>query len=125
MPYRMASWHLSRKTTAFLFLGPPSRIGSEAAGEKKPGRRDTVYLKRTLTRFSGYIAIDELYDGPFCVLSLVDNRAFIRLSFRVLEHDPTQNDIRRFLADSRPDWTCVAWPSGASRPTARSCIPSR
>ena len=46
-----------------------------------------------------YIAIDELYDGPFCVLSLVDNRAFIRLSFRVLEHDPTQNDIRRFLAD--------------------------
>src|SRR5208337_4058677 len=51
------------------------------------------------TRFSGYIAIDELYDGPFCVLSLVDNRAFIRLSFRVLEHDPTQNDIRRFLAD--------------------------
>jgi len=40
-----------------------------------------------------------LYDGPFCVLSLVDNRAFIRLSFRVLEHDPTQNDIRRFLAD--------------------------
>ena len=40
-----------------------------------------------------------MYDGPFCVLSLVDNRAFIRLSFRVLEHDPTQNDIRRFLAD--------------------------
>ena len=33
------------------------------------------------------------------MLSLVDNRAFIRLSFRVLEHDPTQNDIRRFLAD--------------------------
>ena len=40
-----------------------------------------------------------MYDGPFCVLSLVDNRAFIRLSFRVLEHDPTQNDMRRFLAD--------------------------
>src|SRR5207249_1794344 len=46
-----------------------------------------------------YLAADEWYDGPFCVLSLVDNRAFIRLSFRVLEHDPTQNDIRRFLAD--------------------------
>jgi hypothetical protein len=40
-----------------------------------------------------------LYDGPFCVLSLVDNRAFLRLSFRVLEHDPTRDDIRRFLAD--------------------------
>ena len=33
------------------------------------------------------------------MLSLVDNRAFIRLSFRVLEHDLTQNDFRRFLAD--------------------------
>jgi hypothetical protein len=40
-----------------------------------------------------------LYDGPFCVLSVVDNRAFNRLSFSVLEHDPTQDDIRRFLGD--------------------------
>ena len=80
-------------------LGPPSRIGSRPRGKKSRAAVDTVYLERALTRFSGYIAIDELYDGPFCVLSLVDNRAFIRLSFRVLEHDPTQNDIRRFLAD--------------------------
>ena len=88
-------------TTAFLFLGPPSRIGSRPRGKKSRAVVDTVYLERALTRFSGYIAIDELYDGPFCVLSLVDNRAFIRLSFRVLEHDPTQNDIRRFLADCK------------------------
>lgn len=33
------------------------------------------------------------------MLSLVDNRAFIRRSFRVLEHDPTNDDIRSFLAD--------------------------
>lgn len=33
------------------------------------------------------------------MLSVVDNRAFNRLSFRVLEHDPTQDDIRRFLGD--------------------------
>ena len=33
------------------------------------------------------------------MLSLVDNRAFVRLSFRVLEHDPTQDDVRSFLAD--------------------------
>ena len=81
-----------------MFLGPPFRIGSRPRGKKSRAAVDTVYLGRALTRFSGYIAIDELYDGPFCVLSLVDNRAFIRLSFRVLEHDPTQNDIRRFLA---------------------------
>jgi hypothetical protein len=38
-----------------------------------------------------------LYDGPFCVLSIVDNRAFKRLCYEVLDHDPTHRDIRRFL----------------------------
>lgn len=50
-----------------------------------------------LARFSGYIAADELYDGPFCVLSIVDNRAFHRLTVEVLDHDPTADDIRRFF----------------------------
>ncbi|MDH4138936.1 MAG: hypothetical protein OEW09_19800 [Anaerolineae bacterium] len=47
--------------------------------------------------FSGYIAADELYDGPFCVLSIVDNHAFHRLTYEVLDHDPTCEDIRRFF----------------------------
>jgi hypothetical protein len=47
--------------------------------------------------FSGYIAADELYDGPFCVLSIVDNRTFKRLMYEVLDHDPTQDDIRAFF----------------------------
>jgi hypothetical protein len=38
-----------------------------------------------------------LYDGPFCVLSIVDNRAFKRLCYEVLDHDPTRRDIRRFF----------------------------
>jgi hypothetical protein len=33
------------------------------------------------------------------VLSIVDNRAFRRLAFRVLEQDPDQQDVRSFLAD--------------------------
>ena len=47
--------------------------------------------------FSGYIAIDELYDGPFCVLSIVDNRTFKRLIYQVLDHDPDHADITAFL----------------------------
>ena len=47
--------------------------------------------------FSGYIAADELYDGPFCVLSIVDNRTFKRLIYEVLDHNPTKDDIERFL----------------------------
>lgn len=38
-----------------------------------------------------------MYDGPFCVLSLVDNRTFTRLAYRVPEADPTRDDIRVFL----------------------------
>jgi hypothetical protein len=40
-----------------------------------------------------------LYDGLFCVLSLVDNRSFRRLAYRVLEHSPTKEDVHSFLAD--------------------------
>ena len=55
------------------------------------------YLDDALAKFSGYIAIDELYDGPFCVLSLVDNRTYRRLSYRVLDHSPKASDISAFL----------------------------
>ncbi|MCH7752080.1 MAG: transposase [Planctomycetes bacterium] len=50
-----------------------------------------------LDDFSGYIAADELYDGPFCVLSIVDNRTFRRITYEVLDHDPTHADIERFF----------------------------
>ena len=38
-----------------------------------------------------------MYDGPFCVLSIVDNRTFKRLSYHVLDRDPTQVDIEAFF----------------------------
>jgi hypothetical protein len=38
-----------------------------------------------------------LYDGPFCILSLVDNRTFKRLAYQVLSHDPTHKDIEAFF----------------------------
>jgi Transposase len=58
---------------------------------------DSTYLDEVLANFSGYLAIDELYDGPCCVLSVVDNRRYQRLAFRVLDHDPCQDDVRAFL----------------------------
>ena len=50
-----------------------------------------------MSDFSGYIAADELYDGPFCILSIVDNRTFKRLAYQVLSHDPTHKDIEAFF----------------------------
>jgi hypothetical protein len=38
-----------------------------------------------------------LYDGPFCILSIVDNRTFKRLLYQVLDHDPTHKDIEAFF----------------------------
>lgn len=38
-----------------------------------------------------------MYDGPYCILSIVDNRNFKRLCYQVLDHAPTHNDIRAFF----------------------------
>jgi hypothetical protein len=51
-----------------------------------------------LADFSGYLAADELYDGPFCILSAVDARRQRRLLYEVLDHNPTQADTLCFLA---------------------------
>jgi len=86
-------------TTASSSRGLRSRTGSRPPGGKNLARIETDYLARGLKDFSGYIAVDELYDGPFCVLSLVDNRTFTRLTYRVLEKDPTHDDIGAFVGD--------------------------
>jgi len=77
---------------------PPSRTGWRRRGKKKVDSIGTTYLDEALADFSGYLAIDELYDGPCCVLSVVDNRRYNRLAFRVLDHKPTHNDVRVFLS---------------------------
>jgi hypothetical protein len=58
---------------------------------------DTEFLDWALAEFSGYVAADELYDGPFCILSAVDNRCYKRILYDVLDHVPNHDDIRAFL----------------------------
>ena len=96
LPYRAASWSLWRDHRVFV---PYATIQNwvEDGGEKAQRRIPTDYLDWALSDFSGYIAADELYDGPFCVLSIVDNRTFKRLSYHVLDRDPTQVDIEAFF----------------------------
>ena len=96
LPYRAASWGLWRDHRVFV---PYATIQNwvEDGGEKAQRRIPTDYLDWALSDFSGYIAADELYDGPFCVLSIVDNRTFKRLSYHVLDRDPTQVDIEAFF----------------------------
>ena len=76
---------------------PLSRTGWKR-GEKRAAERITQdYLDDALSDFSGYIAADELYDGPYCVLSIVDNRRFKRLIYEVLDHNPSEEDITKFF----------------------------
>ena len=56
-----------------------------------------AFLDGALAEFSGYLAVDELYEGPYCVLSVVDNRQYNRLMYEVLDHDPKHEDITAFL----------------------------
>src|SRR5215468_10103833 len=84
-------------TIASLCLLRPFRTGSRLGGKKAQARMDPDFLDWALADFSGYVAADELYDGPFCILSAVDNRRYKRLLYDVLDHDPTHEDIRAFL----------------------------
>ena len=78
----------------------PLRHDSELGrgrGVKAARRIDREHLDWAPSDFSGYLAVDELDDGPFCILSIVDNRTFKRISCRVLDHDPTHTDITAFF----------------------------
>jgi hypothetical protein len=56
-----------------------------------------AFLDWALETFSGYVAADELYEGPYCVLSAVDNRQYKRILYEVLDHDPNHDDLTAFL----------------------------
>jgi hypothetical protein len=80
-----------------LSPSPPSRTGWRPGGKRATERLARDYLDWALADFSGYLAADELYDGPFCVLSIVDTYSFKRLAYQVLDHEATQADVLAFF----------------------------
>jgi hypothetical protein len=58
---------------------------------------DTDFLDWALADFSGSVAADARYEGPFCLLSAVDKRRDKRILSDVLDHAPTHDDLRAFL----------------------------
>src|SRR4029450_5550346 len=87
----------SGATTGYLSPLPPSRTGWRRGGKKAQGHMGGAFLEWALEAFSGYAAVDELYEGPYCVLSAVDNRQYKRVLYEVLDHDPNHGDIEAFL----------------------------
>jgi Transposase len=84
-------------TTASSSPSPRSRTGSRPGGKKAARQVPTEHLDWALGDFSGSIAADELYDGPFCILSIVDNRTYKRLAHHVLGHAPKAKDVEAFF----------------------------
>ncbi len=80
-----------------MFLLRLSRTGWKPGGKRARERLARDYLDWALEGFSGYLAADELDDGPFCVLSIADSRSFKRLYYQVLDHDATQADVLAFF----------------------------
>src|SRR2546428_14079220 len=83
--------------TACVSPLPPCRIGRRLGGKKAQGQMEGAFLDWALETFSGYVAADELYEGPSCVLSAVDNRQDKRMLYEVLDHDPNHDDITPVL----------------------------
>jgi hypothetical protein len=66
--------------------------------EKKSGRQISgEYLDWALEKFSGYLAADEIYDGPFCILFIVDSIRRRRIAYEVLDRDPEKEDVLAFF----------------------------
>jgi len=84
-------------TIGSLFHGQQYRTGWKQRGKKAEVAIKSEYIDEALSEFSGYIAADELYDGPFCVLFIVDNHKFNRLYYEVLNHNPTHDDMTVFF----------------------------
>ena len=84
-------------TTASSSRLPPSRTGWRRGGKRAEEHIATEYLDSCLAGFSGSIAADELDDGPYGVLSIIDNHRFKRLFYEVLDHNPTTGDITAFF----------------------------
>lgn len=84
-------------TIGSSFPSPRSRTGLRLGEKRATQHLELDYLDEALREFSGYIAADEVYDGPFCVLVVVDNRRGRRLLYEVLDHNPTQEDVERFF----------------------------
>jgi hypothetical protein len=73
------------------------KTGAKPGEKKAHGERDGACLDWALASFSGDVAADELYEGPYCVLSVVDKRCAKRILYDVLTHAPPHTDITAFL----------------------------
>lgn len=77
-----------------MSLDPTYTTGSSKQGKKI--NLETDYEPWVQERFSGYLAIDEVYDGPFAIFYAVDPVARMRVAYRIANH-ADEIETRKFL----------------------------
>ncbi len=55
------------------------------------------YEPWVLARFSGYLCIDEAYDGSYCIIYAVDPKYRKRVAFKIIEGEPSKEQVLEFL----------------------------
>lgn len=80
-----------------MFLSGLFKTGSKEREKKRIKNFENEYYDWALEDFSGYLSADEIYDGPFCVLTMVDSKRQRRIAYEVLDHDPEKTDICKFF----------------------------
>jgi hypothetical protein len=98
-------------------------LSVEAGGERATERLERDYLNWALEDVSGYLATDKLYDGPFCVLSIVDTHPCKRLAYQVLDHEAIQADVLAFFQRFQAALQARNLPVRAITTDGASCYP--
>jgi hypothetical protein len=76
-----------------------SRSRRCTAGWPKRGEKTSLksqYEPWVLEDFSGYLCVDEVYDGPYCIYYAVDPATQKRVAFQISE-EGTEEETRRFF----------------------------
>jgi len=60
-------------------------------------REDADHRKRLLENFSGQMTIDEIYDGPWCVIRVTDPLQHVELAWLLIEGAPNKEHVRQLL----------------------------
>lgn len=86
------------ETSRFTSPAPRSIDGFWTRGEKISLM--TEYVPWMREQFSGYLAIDEIYDGPLAILYAVDPKMELGVWYRILD-EVSKEEVRKFFIQIR------------------------
>jgi len=66
-------------------------------------RENELHRRKLLNDFSRQLAIDEMYDNGWCIIRVTDPHQNAEIAFKLLDRDPTKDDIEAILRDLKEE----------------------